>query len=154
MLPRWHIFYGLVLSLVVYQIFPEVSLFNLTLVFLSAFLIDFDHYITSSFKLKTLSLSKIFQYHKEMGKLEAKQVKNGIKVKGDFHLFHTVEFHLIILALSLLNKHFFFIFIGMLFHSIIDVFSLISRKVFYRRQYFLTVWIYNKLNKTDQAFSK
>ena len=125
MLPRWHILSGVIISLIVFIFSPQISLLYLALLFSSSFLIDFDHYLVSAIKTKRWRLSHSFNYHKEMRKKEIAEIKKGIRRKGDFHLFHTIEFHFLIGLLSFLWTGFFYIFIGMVFHSLLDVISLI-----------------------------
>jgi len=124
-LPRWHILLGGMFSLILWIAVPQISLTNLALVFLSSFLIDFDHYLASLIKTKKIRLKHSFEYHKDIGIQQQKDLKKGIKRKGDFHLFHTLEFHILIALLSIFFSPFLYIFIGMLFHSILDIISLI-----------------------------
>lgn len=141
MLPRWHILFGAVFTLLIWLAAPPISLLHLSLVFFSSFLIDFDHYVASILKTKKLRLKHSFDYHKKMQKVEQDEQRKGIKQRGDFHLFHTVEFHVAIAALSFVWFGFFYIFIGMAFHSLLDVFDLIRKDRFYRREFFLSRWI-------------
>ncbi len=144
MLPRWHILLGGVFTLVIWLVAPTINIFYLLLVFLSSFLIDFDHYVNAAIRNKKLSLSQAFEYHRELEKKEKREQKQGIFVKGDFHLFHTVEFHILIGILSFFWAPFFYIFIGMIFHSLLDVASLLYVGRFYRRDYFFFNWLFNK----------
>src|SRR3989344_8531698 len=121
MLPRWHILLGAIFTLVIWLFVPEISFLYLALLFLSSFLIDFDHYAASGIKTGKWGLKDSFQYHEKLGKEELKELKKGIRRKGDFHLFHTLEFHVIVGLLGILWAGFFFIFIGMFFHSLLDV---------------------------------
>lgn len=141
MLPRWHILSGILFSLLLFFFIPGISFLYILLIFISSFLIDFDHYAVSVIKTKKFSLYHSFQYHKQMRKKELAEIKKGIKRKGDFHLFHTIEFHIIIGLLSLVWSGFFYIFIGMVFHSLLDIISLIYDGTFYRREYFLFNWL-------------
>jgi len=145
MLPRWHIFWGAVLTAVLFFFIPDVGTLNLILVFLSSFLIDFDHYLNGVWKGKAWSLRKNFEYHKEIGKNEKKDLNKGIKRKGDFHLFHTVEFHLLVGLLGVLWIEFYYIFIGMVFHSLLDVIYLVKFGRMHRREYFFFNWLVRKI---------
>jgi len=139
MLPRWHIFLGAVFTLILYYF--ETNLLYLSLVFLSSFLIDFDHYAASVIKTGKLSLLASFEYHKKQEIIEQKERKRGIRRKGDFHLFHTIEFHLLIFLLGFVWIGFWFIFIGMAFHSILDIISMAKERVLYRREFLLINWL-------------
>lgn len=148
MLPRWHIIFGAVFSLLIFIVAPETDLIFIALVFLSSFLIDFDHYLCSLLKTKKLGLFHSFAYHKEMFDKQKRERDAGIKQKGDFHIFHTVEFHILIGILGVFVWiGFFYVFLGMMFHSLLDIYSLLYEGFMYRREFFLTNWLYKKLIK-------
>ncbi len=141
MLPRWHILFGFIFTLVIWYFAPNISLFYLLLVFLSSFLIDFDHYICAVKKNGNFNIFHAFKYHEEQRNLEEKEKRRGTRKKGDFHLFHTVEFHVMIGILGIFISPFFYIFIGMVFHSLLDLIWLLKEDRFYRREYFLINWV-------------
>lgn len=141
MLPRWHVLLGILFAGGLWFFAPEIKFYNILLLFLASVLIDFDHYAVSVFKTGKISLKDSFVYHKDMQKIEEKEYKKGIKRKGDFHLFHTIEFHILIGVIGIFFSPFFYIFIGMVFHSLTDVFSLISGDRFYRREFFFFKWL-------------
>tara|TARA_Y100000310_G_scaffold158082_2_gene157518 strand:+ start:1988 stop:2425 length:438 start_codon:yes stop_codon:yes gene_type:complete len=143
MLPRWHIFWGGIFTILVWA-FSEVSYLNLSLIFFSSFLIDFDHYLSSAMKTKKLGLRRAFQYYKDEDKVARSERSRGIRRRGDFHLFHTLEFHVLVGVLSLLYIQFFFIFIGMVFHSLLDIGYIIHKDFFYRREFFFFNWLKNR----------
>lgn len=140
MLPRYHILFGAVFTLAIWFTAPQIQWYFLALLFFSSFLIDFDHYMASFRKTKKWRLKDSFDYHKEELKKENRDIARGIKRKGDFHVFHTIEFHALVGVLSLVWFGFFYIFIGMLFHSLLDVFSLVNDGKFHRREYFFFNW--------------
>jgi hypothetical protein len=138
MLPRWHIFFGAIFTLIVYFLFPQTNLIYLVLMFLSSFLIDFDHYVSAGLNTgKVLTISEALEYYKKDGVRANHEKKRGIKRRGDFHVFHTIEFHLMVLLLSLVWVGFFYIFLGMIFHSLFDLVYLIAIDFLYRREYFM-----------------
>ena len=141
MLPRWHILLGALFTFIVWIVFPQTKVIYLALIFLASFLIDFDHYAASVLKTSEFSLFRSFKYHEILGRIEKKEKARGIKRKGDFHLFHTIEVHILVLLLSYLWAGFLYIFIGMLFHSIIDLVDLTYGERLYRREYFLVNWL-------------
>jgi hypothetical protein len=149
MLPRWHVFWGAVFALVVWFFSPAISPLYVLLIFLSSFLIDFDHYITGAIKIRTLSLRKILKYHDELIDKGKEEQKKGLRKKGNFHLFHTVEFISLVGFLGIWWIGFFYIFIGMIFHSLLDIMYLANKKILYRREFFLTNW----LLRVDRCFS-
>jgi len=144
MLPRWHILFGVVFSALIWLIFPEIAWYNLTLIFFGAVFIDFDHYMCAVYKTGKLGLSDAFEYHEEMQRKEEMRKKKGIFIKENFHVFHTIEFHILVLALGLLYLPFLFIFIGMVFHSLLDLADLTYRKEMYRREFLLVNWLRRK----------
>ena len=114
MLPRYHILFGAIFTFLIFIASPNIKPIYLALVFLSSFLMDFDHYLCSVLKTKRLGIFHSFKYHKEMRKIQYAERKKGIKQKGDFHIFHTVEFHILIGLLSFYWIGFFYIFLGMM----------------------------------------
>ena len=145
MLPRGHVLLGTIFTLIFWIVLPETGLLFLALVFLSSFLIDFDHYAASVLKMRELSLKRSFVYHKVMQRAEEKERARGIRRRGDFHLFHTIEFHIAILGLGYLWVGFFYIFAGMVFHSLVDLIYLIRLDRLYRREYIFIAWLWRKL---------
>ncbi|MDO8509374.1 MAG: hypothetical protein Q7S27_06865 [Nanoarchaeota archaeon] len=149
MLPKWHVLFGAILALIIWIAAPNTSILYILLFFFSSFLIDFDHYICAVLNTKKYSLGEAFEYHKEMDALDLKRRKKGIKEKGDFHLFHTIEFHILVGILGLYWVGFFYIFLGMMFHSLTDIYSLIYSSEVYRREFLLVNWIYGKIKNNN-----
>lgn len=148
MLPRWHIVWGAVFTLLIWIVNPETPYVYLGLLFLASFLIDFDHYLSSVIKTGKIGLIHSLEYHRKMQITEEKERKKGIREKGDFHLFHTVEFLALVGFLGLAWTGFFYIFVGMMFHSLLDVIWLLKNDFFYRREYFFFNWIGKKISKS------
>ena len=145
MLPRWHILLGTVFTILIWIFSPQINLFYLAIIFFSSFLIDFDHYAASVIKTKKLGLKDSFRYHEKLNIQEKKEIAKGIKKKSDFHLFHTIEFHLLIGLLGLLWVGFFYVFLGMIFHSTLDIFSMAREGSIHRREYFFFNWLSRKI---------
>lgn len=145
MLPRWHILLGLTFTLIILLLFPSLSLFYVFLILFGSIFIDFDHYVLSVMRTGKFGLHDAFIYHKKLFRIEQEEYAKKIFRKGDFHIFHTIEFHFIVLLLSYVWTGFFFIFIGMLFHSLFDVIELISEKKLYRREFFLVNWLIKRI---------
>lgn len=145
MLPRWHILFGAIFSIIVWIAVPTIDYLYIIFIFLSSFLIDFDHYICSAFKTKKLGLFHSFEYHKDMDRQAKADLAKGIKEKGDFHIFHTIEFHILVGLFGLISTPFFYIFLGMIFHSLLDIYSLLYEKEMYKREFFLAAWLWNNL---------
>ena len=147
MYPRYHVLYGAIFTLLFWILVPKTPLLYLAVLFLSSFLIDFDHYVAASYKNKHFSLNRAFKYHRKDEIIADKEFKKGIKRKGDFHLFHTIEFHLFIGLIGMYFTIFFYIFIGLVFHSLLDVFDMLKRKKIYRREYFFFNWLRKKVTE-------
>jgi hypothetical protein len=148
MLPKTHILLGAIFSVIFYLLFPNTEWYNLFLIFFSSFLIDFDHYLASIFKDESnISLSKSLEYHKKQGIIQFNERARGIRRKGSFHLFHTIEFHIFIFALGLIFMPFLYIFIGMAFHSLCDILYLTKADYLYRREFFLFKYIIRRLKE-------
>ncbi len=145
MLPKYHVLFGALFTLLIWISSPGINLIYLSLVFFSSFLIDFDHYLASLIKTKKWRINDSLEYHKKLLKKEKEDIARGIRRKTDFHLFHTVEFHAFVGILGIFITAFFYIFIGMLFHSLLDVFDLIKRNAFHRREYFFFNWLARKI---------
>jgi hypothetical protein len=96
-------------------------------------------------KNRSLSLRKAFKYHDILGAIARKEIKKGIKRRGDFHIFHTVEFMTFVGVLGFVWTGFFYIFIGMVFHSLLDVIYMTYYHGLFRREFFLANWITRKL---------
>lgn len=141
MLPKTHILFGAIFTLVVYYLYPAIPVFYLILMFLSSFLIDFDHYIVAANKTKSLSLFRASHYFKAYCEIEKKDIAKGIKKKGHFMIFHTFEFHVLVLLLVFLWRGFLFVFLGMIFHSILDIIYMVYYSEMHRREFSFINWI-------------
>ncbi|MBX4212086.1 hypothetical protein KW787_01340 [Candidatus Pacearchaeota archaeon] len=145
MLPRTHIILGALLVILMWIINPQIHWYYLAITFIASFLIDFDHYAASVIKTGKISIPRSFEYHKNLGKAKEEERKKGIRTRGDFHLFHTVEFHALIGIIGIFFTPLFYVFIGMMFHSMLDVFSLLHRDVVYQREYFFFNWLRKRI---------
>lgn len=150
MRPRWHILFGVIFTILIWIAAPKINLLFLLLVFLSTFLIDFDHYLCFVLKTRKLGLFHSFSYHHEMIIQAKKDSAKGIREKGDFHIFHTIEFHLFVGLLSFFWAGFFYIFIGMVFHSLLDIASLLYDNFMYVREFSLIRWIWRRYTIYNQ----
>lgn len=152
MLPKTHIILGAIFSLIFYPLFPNTEVYNIVLIFLSSFLIDFDHYLAAAIKdRRNLNIFRSFKYHLEIGKDQARKRSKGVREKESLNLFHTIEFHLVVLLIGIFFfSPFIYIFIGMLFHSLSDFFYLIKVGYLYRREFLLINYIKNKVKKKNK----
>jgi hypothetical protein len=116
MLPKWHALLGFLFAYVIYW-FTAITLFQASLIFLSSIFIDIDHYLWHIIKNKDHNLKNAYLF-----------LKNKQRWKRKLMIFHTIEFHILILLLSLIYLPFVYIFIGMIFHSILDIIELAYEK--------------------------
>ena len=132
MLPKWHALIGFVCLIILYSL--GVPLFYSAIVFLASVSIDVDHYLFYVRKTGETSLKKAYRWHILLGR----------KHKPIMHLFHTLEFHLLILALSFFHPIFFFVLVGMLIHSFLDIFQMIADKELNTREHILIRYLLTK----------
>ncbi len=131
MFPKAHIIYGFLFSLFFYIIFPKTPLIYVFAIFISSFLIDFDHYLYYIFHKKDFSLKNSFVYFKKKINLLKKLPKNRRKkISRGIYIFHGIESVFILLIMGhFLHKVFYFVSIGVLFHLVLDQ---IDRLLFYK----------------------
>lgn len=141
MLPHWHVISGAAFTALVWVFAPTTPLVYLALVFFSSFLIDIDHYITAVMDTKTLSMREAFKHYEKLTEIDNKNIQKGIYKQGDFHIFHTVEFHLFIFLLGLVFVPFMYILLGMIFHSLLDFIVMVKIDKVYVREFFLMRWL-------------
>ncbi|MBS3078646.1 hypothetical protein J4218_00830 [Candidatus Pacearchaeota archaeon] len=134
MLPKVHIFFGAIFSIILYVI--GLDIFNCTLVFLASFLIDFDHYLWYIIKHEDFHLKNAFYFLKHLK-----------KKKKTLMIFHTLEFLIFVLLLSYVWIEFFWISIGMIFHSILDLIDLYNEKELYLREFSLINYLISNKEK-------
>ncbi len=123
MLPKYHLLFGFLFSLILYLLFPFIGLLGFLIIFASSVLIDIDHYIYYIFTKKNFNLGKAYKYFSEKRKFflsSLKRQKNNSNPA--MYLLHGIEVLLILFILGIfLNKLFLFIFIGFGFHLFLDV---------------------------------
>ncbi len=115
MLPIVHIIISAIFSFLALFFYNDYLFW--ALFFLSAVLIDFDHYLYYVYKKRDLSLPRAYEYHKYI--LEIELDKGG--QKEILMIFHTIEFFIVLLILSILFSFLWPIFFGCLFHEAIDL---------------------------------
>jgi hypothetical protein len=134
MLPKTHLIFGAIFSVLVYFFF-SITFFQASLIFLSSFLIDIDHYLLYICRKKDFSLKNAYLWHKNI----------EVPHKPFLHIFHTIELILLIGIFSFIFQSFLFVLIGILFHSIFDtVFIMYYCRNFYAREFFLTKYFLTK----------
>lgn len=129
MVPKKHILFGFIFSLLILLIF-KFSIFSCTIIFLSSFLIDVDHYFYFVFKKKNLNPKKavkfFFSKKYKMEKVPKNQRKNYYT---GFYFLHGIETLALMFILGkFVSPIFFLIFIGFSFHLLLDWFEEISHE--------------------------
>lgn len=138
MLPRWHILLGVLFGLFLWLVWPKMPLYGAIIAFLASVLIDFDHYLVGVWVTGKWHLSEIFEYYKKRGLMCKRERVMGIRRKDHLQIFHTVEFHLLVLVLGIwVWQPFIYVFAGIMFHSTSDFIELIRQNWIYGREYFL-----------------
>lgn len=90
--------------------------YNAVLFFIGGVLVDFDHYLNYAKVKKDLSLARAYKWHlKILSKIRAKPEKFLV-----FHVFHSVEFILLLLLVSYFFNNYFLL-LGVGFHSLLDL---------------------------------
>jgi hypothetical protein len=122
-LPKYHIFLGFILSLILFLIFPSMTLVGAGIIFLSSFLIDVDHYIYYVLKEGKISLkvalNHFFEGRKRLSKMTPEK-RRGFY--SGFCFLHGIEILVILFILGMfVSSYFFFILIGFAFHIILDI---------------------------------
>ena len=151
MFPKIHIIAGAIISILIYLIFPITPLETLT-IFLSSFLIDFDHYLLYTFKFKNISLKNsvryFFNHRTEWLKILNKE-RN--KYKRNIFFLHSIEAWIVLLILSLLHPIFYFILIGFAIHMLLDYTEIIQlREYSFQKISVILTLIDNRKKKTFQ----
>ena len=135
MLPKWHVLYGIIFSLILYWYFP-FTFFEISLI------VDVDHYLFLIIKKNSFNLRKSYFYHKNLPK----------KHKPIMHIFHCIEFLILIGILSFYSRFILLIFIGLIFHSILDVIELGYEKRFCCREYGLIRFLLSRKKYPNKYF--
>ena len=125
MLPKYHIIMGAIVSLAIYLIF-QITFPQLTIIFLSSFLIDIDHYFLYIFRKKDFSLINAIKYFKERRKkwLSMKPEKRK-NYKRAIFIFHGIEFWLLLIIIANYINLIWFVLIGIFIHMVLDYIDLI-----------------------------
>lgn len=130
MLPKTHVIIGFLVSLIIFLIFPEIGWINAAVIFLSSFLIDFDHYVYYVIKKKDLSLKKAVDYSvKQRDFLLSLSPEKRRGYKIGVMAFHGAETVLLLALMILVHRIFLFVLIGVLIHLILDLIDLYRCKL-------------------------
>lgn len=134
MYPKIHIISGLIISYFIYLIFPEIGMINFLIIFISAFMIDLDHYLYYVFSKKDVNPFHTYSWFMEnsqkskfIPKDKRKEVYSGV------YIFHGIEALILLVFLSFYNNIFFFIAIGFIIHQIFDLIEIYNKEYSYEK---------------------
>lgn len=110
---RYHLLSCIILTLILYPFFNYYSL----LIFIFGFFIDSDHYLYDIIRTRNLSIINSYKMHMNEERI----------AKDQLHVFHTVEFIISFLLLTLISRNIYLILlsIGLLVHLILDIIYMI-----------------------------
>ncbi len=146
MMPKWHIFYGVIFSSLLYFVTGYTLIASL-IVFLSSIFIDLDKVILFILKEKSLNFFEFWRQEILKRKLWEKR-KNNTKFKHEIRFLHGIEVFIILLIFSIIHEFFFFIFLGFFFHILLDVFDYVYHgEDFFNKLSIIYTMITNKNKK-------
>lgn len=121
MYPSQHIFLGAFFSIILFLLFPQIGFIGAGLIFLSSFAIDVDHYLFYVYKKKDINFRKSRLWYfsrKPPYKKMSREQRN--KHYHGFYFLHGLETVALLFLLGFLHRFFFFIFVGISFHLLLD----------------------------------
>jgi len=129
MLPIVHLFAGLMLT---GMLFPFIGISSLLILFATYF-IDVDHYFYCVFKHRIYSLKECISFHKkDLG-------------RDELHIFHTIEFWILLAIASIYSTFFLLISIGIFYHLAFDFLNIHIYSLYNRRTFSLYTWIRRRI---------
>lgn len=149
MLPHWHVLIGLIFSSIIWLMFPSIGFIGFMIILLSAFFIDFDHYLYYVYQKHDLSLKNAYSWFIKRSKfLHSLTPKQRQQYKKPILIFHGIEFWLILVLLALIHQIFLFVIAGAIIHIACDLiqFIYINEPLYSKLSQILT-FILNKNKK-------
>ena len=147
MLPKAHIAYGIVFSILLYAFIPEIGFVGMLLILFGSIFIDTDHYILTAIENKTWNLRKSINIFKKARKKRLElPPKERKKYYAAWCFFHGVETIIILFVLGkFVHRYFYFIAVGVAFHLVLDLVEQAQNKG--RIDKISSVWDYFKFKK-------
>ena len=126
MLPKYHIFFGLIFSIIILFIFPQIGFIGFFIIFFSSFLIDIDHYLFYTFTKKDWSLRNAHKWFLEKRKIH-QSIPNEERKKLPTIpcIFHGLEAMLVIAIFAFFFPILLFVLVGFAFHQSLDAANII-----------------------------
>lgn len=124
---KYHILIGFIVSYILVQFF-NFSLLSGTIIFLTSWLIDIDHYFWYGLSRKDWNpLHAIDWYKKFVLKWPKLSLRERNKFKRGSFIFHGIEFWIILILLSFVHEFFLWVLVGVVIHMIADWIDLMLR---------------------------
>jgi hypothetical protein len=151
MLPKTHIIGGFFLTLILFLIFPQITWFYALVIFISSFLIDFDHYLAYAYEKKRYNPWQVYKTMIDARAIIRKiPLEKRLEYKHLIMIFHGIEFWVVLALLIFVHKIFLFILIGIAIHMMLDFIDLyLSKAPFYIK---LSVLYTHHKNKGKKPF--
>ena len=129
---KWHLLFGFVVSYILVYFF-DISIFAGTIIFLSSWLIDVDHYFWYVLEMKdwnplNAARNAINWYKKSIPKWFKLSLEEREKFRRGVFVFHGLLFWLILVALSFFHPIFLWILAGVGIHMVADLIDLYFRR--------------------------
>ncbi len=126
MLPRTHILFGFIFSLVLFLIYPSMGFLGVGIIFLASVLIDVDAYISYVLNEKDFSLRRaikiLTERRKKFFSLPREKRKEIPNKKRNIRIFHGFEILIILfLAGIFVSEFFLYLLIGFAIHLFLDL---------------------------------
>ena len=133
----------LLISLIIAVAFYPLHSWKVVFIIVGGVLIDIDHYFWYVYKYKELSIIKSYKFY-----IKNINENNFSNVFGILLAFHTIEFLLLMLALSFYNQFVLIFTIGLLSHYVLDLIYLcfIPKRLIVNHS--IIYWVFkNKIQK-------
>lgn len=106
---KHHFLSCIILMLILFPFFKYYSL----IIFIFGFFIDMDHYLYDSIITKKFGLINSYKMHMDKSRI----------IKDQLHVFHTLEFITLIIALTFVSKNVYLLLLstGLVLHLILDL---------------------------------
>jgi hypothetical protein len=122
MLPKIHLFIGIIFVILIHFIFPQLTIIYLLIILFSSVLIDADHYLYYILKEKNLNLVSCYKWYREhLKRTLSLPMSERKKIYSGFYLFHGIEWIIILFLLGNYTLSIFsYVALGFLLHWVVD----------------------------------
>jgi hypothetical protein len=128
MLPKQHLFFGVIFASILFFIFPQIGLIEFFIIVASTVLIDIDHYTYYVYKKKDLDLKRAYNwFFKDSEKYSSLSREQKDKYYTGFCFLHGFEILIVLFLLGRsISAYFYYVLIGFAFHMVLDVIAQIK----------------------------